>query len=219
MTGRIAPEMMRQHLRMYLVLGSVNCIAEPEWVVQEAIVGGATMVQFREKGRAALTGEPRIQLARRIRNLCRQAGVPFIVNDDVGLALKLNADGVHIGQDDESAASVRERIGKRILGVSAHTIEEARRAIHHGADYIGVGPIYPTVSKEDAKPVQGPGLLRAMRAAGIDMPIVGIGGITAEKAEEVVGAGADGVAVISAVTAAGSVRDAAASIRAKADVI
>lgn len=73
----------------------------------------------------------------------------------MGLALKLNADGVHIGQDDESAASVRERIGKRILGVSAHTIEEARRAILHGADYIGVGPIYPTVSKEDAKPVQG----------------------------------------------------------------
>lgn len=216
MTGRAAPERMRQHLRMYLVLGSANCTAEPDWVVREAIAGGATMVQFREKGRGALTGEPMIQLARRIQNPCRHAGVPFIVNDDVELALKLNADGVHIGQDDESAASVRERIGNRILGVSAHTIEEARRAILHGADYIGVGPIYPTTSKEDAKPVQGPALLRALRAAGIDMPIVGIGGITAARAEEVIGAGADGVAVISAVTAAESVRDAVAGIRAKA---
>ena len=136
---------------MYLVLGSVNCIVEPSRVVQDALAGGTTMVQFREKGQGALVGEPMIRLARRIQAECRQAGVPFIVNDDVELALKLNADGVHIGQDDESAASVRERIGNRILGVSAHSVEEARRAILHGADYLGIGPIYPTRSKDDAK--------------------------------------------------------------------
>ena len=149
-----------------------------------------------------------IQLARRIQDQCRQAGVPFIVNDDVELALKLNADGVHIGQDDECASSVRERIGNRILGVSAHTVEEARRAILHGADYLGIGPIYPTRSKDDAKAVQGPAILRELREAGIDSPIVAIGGITVERVEEVIGASADGVAVISAVTGAESAREA-----------
>ncbi|MFE0558554.1 thiamine phosphate synthase [Paenibacillus sp. NPDC058910] len=208
MTGRVTPEMMRQHLRMYLVLGSVNCIEEPSRIVQEALAGGATMVQFREKGHGSLVGVPMIQLARRIQDQCRQAGVPFIVNDDVELALKLNADGVHIGQDDESAASVSQRIGNRILGVSAHTVEEARRAILHGADYLGIGPIYPTRSKDDAKAVQGPAFLRELREAGIDLPLVGIGGITVERVEEVTGAGADGVAVISAVTGAESAREA-----------
>ncbi|MFG1735211.1 Thiamine-phosphate synthase [Paenibacillus sp. GM2FR] len=208
MTGRVTPEMMRQHLRMYLVLGSVNCIEEPSRIVQKALAGGATMVQFREKGHGALVGEPMVQLARRIQNQCRQASVPFIVNDDVELALKLNADGVHIGQDDECAASVRERIGNRILGVSAHTVEEARRALLHGADYLGIGPIYPTVSKDDAKAAQGPAILRELREAGIHLPIVGIGGITVERVEEVMEAGADGVAVISAVTGAESAREA-----------
>ncbi|MEC0259639.1 thiamine phosphate synthase [Paenibacillus lautus] len=208
MTGRVTPEMMRHHLRMYLVLGSVNCIEEPSRIVQKALAGGATMVQFREKGHGALVGEPMVQLARRIQNQCRQASVPFIVNDDVELALKLNADGVHIGQDDECAASVRERIGNRILGVSAHTVEEARRALLHGADYLGIGPIYPTVSKDDAKAAQGPAILRELREAGIHLPIVGIGGITVERVEEVMEAGADGVAVISAVTGAESAREA-----------
>ncbi|ANY72727.1 thiamine phosphate synthase [Paenibacillus ihbetae] len=208
MTGRVAPEMMRRHLRMYLVLGSVNCSVEPSLVVQEALAGGATMVQFREKGQGALTGEPMIRLARRIQEQCRQARVPFIVNDDVELALKLDADGVHIGQDDESAASVRERIGNRMLGVSAHTVEEARRAILHGADYLGIGPIYPTRSKDDAKAAQGPAILRELREAGIRLPIVGIGGITVDRVEEVIGAGADGIAVISAVTGAASAQEA-----------
>lgn len=207
MTGRVAPEIMRRHLRMYLVLGSVNCSVEPSLVVQEALAGGATMFQFREKGQGALAGEAMIRLARRIQDQCRQAGVPFIVNDDVELALKLNADGVHVGQDDESAASVRERIGNRILGVSAHTVEEARRAILHGADYLGIGPIYPTRSKDDAKTAQGPAILHELREAGIHLPIVGIGGITVERVEEVIGAGADGVAVISAVTGAESARE------------
>ncbi|EGG36284.1 thiamine phosphate synthase [Paenibacillus sp. HGF5] len=207
MTGRVAPKIMRRHLRMYLVLGSVNCSVEPSLVVQEALAGGATMVQFREKGQAALAGEPMIRLARRIQAECRLAGVPFIVNDDVELALKLDADGVHVGQDDESAASVRERIGNRILGVSAHTVEEARRAILHGADYLGIGPIYPTRSKDDAKTAKGPAILRELREAGIHLPIVGIGGITVERVEEVIGAGADGLAVISAVTGAESARE------------
>ncbi|MGG3284449.1 thiamine phosphate synthase [Paenibacillus solani] len=217
MTGRVAPAVMRQHLRMYLVLGSVDCPVDPIHVVQEALAGGATMVQFREKGHRALVGEPMIQLARRIQHQCRQAGVPFIVNDDVELALKLNADGVHIGQDDECAADVRKRIGSRILGVSAHTVEEAERAIRHGADYLGIGPIYPTRSKDDARAVQGPEILRTLRESGIDLPMVGIGGITAERVEEVLCAGADGIAVISAVTRAESARQAVKTIVGEAE--
>ncbi|MEC0234179.1 thiamine phosphate synthase [Paenibacillus kribbensis] len=215
MSSRMLSEMVRRHLQMYLVLGSVNCLAEPGWVVQEALAGGATMVQFREKGRGALTGAPRLELARRLQDQCRRVGVPFIVNDDVELALELDADGVHIGQDDESADSVRERIGNRMLGVSAHTIEEARRAILQGADYLGVGPIYPTISKDDANAVQGPVILHELRKAGMDVPIVGIGGITVDRVEEVVRAGADGVAVISAVTQAEQIRTAVEELKKK----
>lgn len=215
MSGRILPEIMRRHLQMYLVVGSVNCLAEPSRVVQEALAGGTTMIQFREKGRSALTGVPMLELARQLQDLCHHAGIPFIVNDDVELALELNADGVHIGQDDESADSVRARIGNRILGVSAHTIEEARRATLQGADYLGVGPIYPTISKDDAHAVQGPAILYEMRKAGIDLPIVGIGGITIDRVKEVVSAGADGVAVISAVTQAEQIRVAAEGLKKK----
>ncbi|MGW9526500.1 thiamine phosphate synthase [Paenibacillus terrae] len=215
MNSRILSEAVRRHLQMYLVIGSVNCLAEPGWVVQEALAGGATMVQFREKGRDALTGAPMIELARRLQDQCRRMGIPFIVNDDVELALELDADGVHIGQDDESADSVRERIGNRILGVSTHTVEEARRAILQGADYLGVGPIYPTISKDDANAVQGPAILHELRKAGMDVPIVGIGGITVDRVEEVVRAGADGVAVISAVTQAEQVRAAVEELKKK----
>lgn len=214
---RILPTTMREYLRMYLVMGSVNCRTEPKWVLTEALAGGITLFQFREKGTGALSGEQMFTLARQLQGICRRAGVPFIVNDDVELALELNADGVHIGQDDESVDCVRERIGNRILGVSAHTVEEARRAILHGADYLGIGPIYPTVSKDDAKAAQGTAILREMREAGIELPIVGIGGITADRAEEVIRAGANGVAVISAVTQAEWVRGAVARMREKID--
>lgn len=215
MSGRILPAEMREYLRMYLVMGSVNCSVGPEQVLTEALAGGVTIFQFREKGNGALGGESLIALARRLKEYCRKSGVPFIVNDDVELALALDADGVHIGQDDESAESVRKRIGDRILGVSAHTVEDARLAILHGADYLGVGPIYPTISKADAKDARGPAIVREMREAGIDLPIVGIGGITEERSEEVIRAGADGVAVISAVTQAEQVRAAVERIKDK----
>lgn len=215
MNGKISPSTMRESLRMYLVMGSVNCLSDPEQVLIEALAGGVSIFQFREKGEGALCGEQRLALARKLQACCRQAGVPFIVNDDVELALALDADGVHIGQDDESADSVRERIGNRILGVSAHTVEEASLAILQGADYLGVGPIYPTQSKDDAKEVQGPGIVRKLRAAGIELPIVGIGGITEARVEEVIRAGADGVAVISAITHAKRVRAAVDGMRKK----
>ncbi|AWB43537.1 thiamine phosphate synthase [Paenibacillus sp. CAA11] len=203
MTGRWSASQVRELLRMYLVVGSQNCRSHPLEVVEEALAGGATLVQFREKGPGALRGAPLKELARELQAACRRAGVPFIVNDDVELALSIDADGVHVGQDDEDAGRVRVRIGEgRILGVSAHSVEDARRAAAGGADYLGIGPIYPTGSKDDARAVQGPSILRELRASGIELPLVGIGGITASRVEEVIHAGADGIAVISAITQA-----------------
>ncbi|HEY4391087.1 MAG TPA: thiamine phosphate synthase [Paenibacillus sp.] len=204
---------MREYLQLYLVVGSANCKDDPVKVVREALEGGVTLVQFREKGPGSLTGAVKLELAERLRALCHSAGALFIVNDDVELALAVDADGVHIGQEDEEADRVRARIGERILGVSAITAEEARSAIRQGADYLGIGPIYPTSSKEDARAVQGPQVLKKLRTQGITLPMVGIGGITAERAAEVVSAGADGVAVISAITQADNARNAAAALK------
>lgn len=211
--ARISSDRMREYLQLYLVVGTVNCKENPVKVVREALEGGVTLVQLREKGPGSLTGGARLELARRLRALCHSAGALFIVNDDVELALAVDADGVHIGQEDEAADRVRARIGERILGVSAITGSEARSAIRQGADYLGIGPIYPTSSKEDARAVQGPQVLEALRAQGIAPPIVGIGGITAARAAEVMSAGADGVAVISAITQADDARGAAAAIK------
>jgi thiamine-phosphate pyrophosphorylase len=188
---RISNEKMRELLRVYFIMGSNNCQKAPLEVITEALEGGITLFQFREKGKGALTGE-------------KKYNVPFIVNDDVDLAIALDADGVHIGQEDESAERVREKIGDKILGVSVHNLEEARKAIAQGADYIGVGPVFPTKTKEDAKEVQGTSLILSLRKNGIQIPMVGIGGINAENASEVIKAGADGVSVITAISLAES---------------
>jgi thiamine-phosphate pyrophosphorylase len=201
---RISNEKMRELLRVYFIMGSNNCKKDPLEVIREALEGGITLFQFREKGKGALTGEKKHVFAKEIQSICKKYNVPFIVNDDVDLAIALDADGVHIGQEDESADRVREKIGDKILGVSVHNLEEARKAIAQGADYIGVGPVFPTKTKEDAKEVQGTSLILSLRQNGIQIPMVGIGGINAENASEVVKAGADGVSVITAISLADS---------------
>jgi len=201
---------VRAALRVYFIAGSQDCRQDPVEVLKEALTGGITMFQFREKGKTARTGEQKLQLAKELQALCQSHGVPFIVNDDLELAIALDADGVHVGQEDEPASVVRERIGPhKILGVSAHTVQEARLAIADGADYIGVGPIFPTQSKADAKEVKGPEGITEFRREGIQLPIVGIGGITLENAHLVMKAGADGVSVISAITHANSIEESA----------
>lgn len=208
-------EQLRQQLRLYFIMGTANCIKSPLETLREAIDGGITMFQFREKGDSARTGEACFELARLLQELCRTAGIPFIVNDDIELAVRLDADGVHVGQDDAPAAVIRQRLGRgKIIGVSAHTLPEVRQAIADGADYLGVGPIYPTPSKADARAVQGTRLLGDIRDAGISIPIVGIGGITAAKAAPVLAAGADGVSVISAIAGAADPAAAARGFRA-----
>ncbi|WP_404823811.1 thiamine phosphate synthase [Paenibacillus rhizovicinus] len=207
---------------VYLIMGSTNVPAgiDPEDLLREAIEGGITCFQFREKGSGSLAGEAKLELAKRLQAVCREHGIPFIVNDDISLAVVLKADGVHVGQDDEPAAEIRARIGaEAIIGVSAHTVAEARKALADGADYLGIGPIYPTGSKPDAKVPQGTRLLEELRDAGITVPLVGIGGITPDNASAVIAAGADGVSVISAITLAPSVRDAARQLADAAGIV
>ncbi|MFP7231401.1 thiamine phosphate synthase [Bacillus subtilis] len=199
---RISREMMKDLLSVYFIMGSNNTKADPVTVVQQALKGGATLFQFREKGGDALAGDKRIEFAKNVQEVCREAGVPFIVNDDVELALTLKADGVHIGQEDANAKEVRDAIGDMILGISAHTMSEVKQAEVDGADYVGLGPIYPTETKKDTRAVQGVSLIEAVRRQGIGIPIVGIGGITIENAAPVIQAGADGVSMISAISQA-----------------
>jgi len=207
-------EQIRQALRLYLVMGSSNCGgADPVRVLEAAITGGITMFQFREKGAGSLQGQARLALGDRLRQLCAQHRIPFIVNDDERLALQLAADGIHIGQEDAPAAAVRERLPQMIVGVSAHDPAEASAAVAAGADYLGVGPQYVTRTKLDAREVRGPAMIARMREAGIRLPLVGIGGIDAGNCGAVIRAGADGVAVVSAITGARSPQEAAARLR------
>ncbi|SDX56416.1 thiamine phosphate synthase [Paenibacillus sp. CF384] len=196
---------IREALRLYFIMGSNNCLpgSDPVQVLAEAIRGGVSMFQFREKGSGALGGDARVALAWRLRELCREHRIPFIVNDDVELALEVDADGVHVGQEDEAATTVRRLIGdNKLLGVSAYDEREAEAAIRCGADYLGIGPLFSTRTKEDAKDASGLSVLTQMRERGMRIPIVGIGGITDGNAAEVIRAGADGISLISAISLA-----------------
>jgi thiamine-phosphate pyrophosphorylase len=168
-------------------------------IVRAAVAGGATVVQLRDKQAAT---RDLIELGRALHRVTREADVPLIVNDRVDVALAIDAEGVHVGQDDLPAPLARELLGPgRILGVSAGTVEEARQAERDGADYLGVGDVYGTPSKADAGvPIGVEGLARIARSVSI--PVVGIGGIGAENAAAVIQAGAAGVAVIRAVIGA-----------------
>jgi thiamine-phosphate pyrophosphorylase len=208
---------IREQLALYFVMGSPNCKAEPEKVAEEAMKGGVTIFQFREKGTGSLEGEEKKRLAKALQDVCKKHGVPFIVNDDVDLAIEIEADGVHIGQEDEQIEHVRKKIGNKILGVSVHNVEEAKHAQALGADYLGVGPIFHTTTKEDIREVSGPFVIQAIRDEGLTIPLVGIGGINAQNAHEVIQAGGDGVAVISAISLQESPEQSARELKAIID--
>ena len=181
-------------------MGSQNVLDNPLYVLEEALKGGITAFQFREKGEGALPGTEYVEFAKNCQRLCKEYDVPFIVNDDLDLAIHLNADGIHIGQEDAPVKKVREMIGNKWVGVSVHTIAEVEEAILYGADYVGIGPIYPTNSKSDAKKPNGTKFLKEVASLYPDLPIVGIGGITPDNITHVLEAGADGVAVVSAIS-------------------
>lgn len=176
---------------------------------EKALKGGATMLQLREKNlcRADFLSE-----AETLKALCRRYGVPFLVNDDVEIAAAVGADGVHVGQSDMEAGRVRALLGPdRILGVSAQTVEEALLAQERGADYLGVGAVFPTDTKKDAGAVSYETLQSICRAVSI--PVVAIGGITKENVSRLAGSGIDGVAVVSAIFAAPDIERAAAELK------
>ncbi len=161
-----------------------------------ALEGGADTIQLRQK-----TGSTRemIEIALQMKRLCGESGVLFVVNDRVDVALASGADGVHLGQDDFPIPLARKLLGEEsIIGGSAGTLEEVRKCLSEGVDYVGFGPVYPTASKEDAGPASGLGLLREV-AEAVPLPVIAIGGVDEENTHDVMQAGAHGIAVISAV--------------------
>ncbi len=172
---------------------------------RDALNGGATMVQIREKDLDEADFEKE---ALELKNLCKEFHVPFIVNDNVALAKKIEADGVHVGQDDMNALEVRKILGPdKIVGVSAQTVEEALLAEKEGADYLGVGAVFPTGSKSDAIDVPHE-TLKAICSA-VKIPVVAIGGITKDNLCQLKGSGIAGISVISALYAQKDIKAAA----------
>jgi thiamine-phosphate pyrophosphorylase len=180
-------------------------------IVREGAQGGVTIVQLREK---ELPTRAFVALARELHALLAPLGVPLIVNDRLDVALAAQAAGVHVGQDDMPVAVARRLLGPdHLLGVSVSTADEARAAEAAGADYLGVSPIFPTPTKSDTPAATGLAGLARIRAA-TRLPLVGIGGLNAGNAADVLGAGADGIAVVSAILSADDPRAAASELRA-----
>lgn len=198
---------VKQQLRKYFIMGSQNCKRDPVDLLDEAIKGGITAFQFREKGRGALTGEAKLTLGKQLRAMCQNHNVPFFINDDIDLIDVLNVDGIHVGQGDMSVAEIRKRFPNKIIGLSISNKEELAQSAIDVIDYVGAGAVFPTSSKEDAKDAVGLEWITTIRNQYPSLPIVGIGGITTDNAHKVLEAGADGVSVISAITKADNVKD------------
>lgn len=177
--------------------------------VEKALKGGVTFVQLREKN---LDAEEFLTEAEEIQKLCAQYNVPFVINDNVEIAAQIGADGVHVGQSDMEAGDVRKKLGPdKIIGVSAQTVEQALKAQEHGADYLGVGAVFPTGSKADAVEVSHETVQEICRA--VDIPVIAIGGITADNVQELSGTGVCGIAVISAIFAQKDIESAARELK------
>lgn len=179
--------------------------------VEKVLKGGATFIQLREKN---LDEDTFLQEAIEIQKLCKAYHVPFVINDNVDIALKMNADGVHVGQSDMEALDVRKKLGPdKIIGVSAQTVEQALLAQKHGADYLGVGAVFKTGSKADADDVSHETLKAICEA--VDIPVIAIGGISKENVHELKGTGICGIAVISALFAQKDIEQATKDLKAR----
>lgn len=206
----------RTHMRLYAVtdrtwLGTQTLSQQ----VEQALKGGATCIQLREK---ELSGEEMLAEATELRKLCGLYKVPFIINDRVDIAIRCNADGVHVGQEDMDADQVRKRIGDHmLLGVSVQTVEQAMRAEQSGADYLGVGAMFTTSTKADASSVSRTMLSDICGAVSI--PVVAIGGISSSNIYELRETGIEGVAVVSALFAREDIEAATKELRTLVDQI
>lgn len=204
---------MKQNLKLYLVTDRDLSLGRSlEEVVREAVAGGVTMVQLREKD--ASTGEF-VELGRKLMTVLKPLGVPLIINDRVDVALAVDADGVHIGQSDMPYADARRLLGHdKIIGLSVENFEDLDIANTLDVDYVGISPVYGTPTKTDtAEPFGLEGLRKAVQMSA--HPTVAIGGMNASTIGEVIAAGADGVAVVSAICSASSPRAAAAELLSK----
>ena len=206
--------MKRESLLLYAVTDSKERPDRKSIVqqVRAALAGGATCVQLREKH---IDEEAFVKEALEVKKICSEYGVPLIINDNVEVALRVGADGVHVGQDDMPARRVREIAGdKLIVGVSAHTPEEAIKAQKEGADYLGAGAVFPTGTKPDAGAMSY-GTLKAICDA-VDIPVVAIGGINKTNMKKLSGSGIAGVALVSAIFSADDIEKECAVLRALA---
>lgn len=180
-------------------------------VVKESLDGGVTFVQLREK---TLEYDKFLEEAKELKQLCKEYDVPFVINDNVDIAIAMDADGVHVGQSDMEAGNVREKLGPdKIIGVSAQTVEQAVLAEQRGADYLGVGAVFPTGSKDDAVEVSHETLKAICEAVSI--PVIAIGGISVGNVKELAGSGIVGIAVISAIYAAKDIKKATEDLKAE----
>ena len=205
----------REAMRLYAVTAETEDREALLRQVAEAIEGGARLVQLREK---ELKGPALIELAKRFASLCREKGAISIINDDVIACRDSGADGVHLGQGDMDARRARALLGPgKIIGVSAHNVEEALKAEADGADYLGSGAAFVTGTKTDAKPI-GHETYQAITGA-VRIPVVAIGGITGENMPELAGRGLAGAAVVSAIFGREDVRAAARELRAQAETL
>ena len=191
----------KELLKLYFICGTTTCLGKDLYtVVEDALKGGITLFQFREKGKGALEGEEKLELAIKLKNLCKKYNVPFIVNDDIELALEIDADGVHVGQDDLGVDEIRKLMSNKIIGLSIGNEEELKQSKVEYVDYVGVGPVYVTQSKDDAGGAIGYEGLELMRKLLPQMPLVAIGGIQTQHIKDVMKTIVDGVSIISAIS-------------------
>lgn len=191
-----------KQLSVYFICGTQDIPKNKsiEQVLKEALEAGITLYQFREKGPNALKGEKKKQLALKLKQLCHSYHVPMIVNDDVQLAQEINADGIHVGQDDMEIQQFASQFKNKIIGLSVGNLKEYQQSDLSKVDYIGVGPMYTTSSKDDASKPVGPSMISQLRLYIHDFPIVAIGGINETNVQPIVDEGADGISAISAIT-------------------
>ncbi|HEW0562598.1 TPA: thiamine phosphate synthase [Streptococcus pneumoniae] len=194
----------KELLKLYFICGTTTCQGKNLYtVVEEALKGGITLFQFREKDEGALEGLEKLELAIQIKELCKKYNVPFIVNDDIDLAMEIDADGVHVGQDDIGVDEIRKLMPDKIIGLSIRNEEEFQQSkveYVEYVDYVGVGPVFDTQSKDDAGGAIGYEGLELMRKLLPQMPLVAIGGIQTKHIKDIIKTNMDGVSIISAIS-------------------
>ena len=208
--GHTCKKMQKEDLLLYAVTDRHWLNGETLYSqVEKALEGGTTFVQLREK---ELDEAHFLEEAKKIKELCDRYHVPFVINDNVDIALEIDADGVHVGQSDMEAGDVRAKLGPdKIIGVSAQTVEQAVLAQERGADYLGVGAVFHTDSKADAADISHE-TLKAITEA-VDIPVIAIGGISKENVSELSGTGICGIAVISAIFAEKDIENATKKLK------